>query len=136
MTWKLGRRVFAAGLLTMSAVGVAEPWPSAADTNFPSAAGDSEPLNAAGVVEALQRDGEPVPNPIDTTAQECPNAGCRHAVVTDTLRIKSFATFSQAQWYAMTHGLPRFATIVVEFAPPLSPRQRDDYLSAMQRLVP
>lgn len=111
-----------------------EPWPSGADANPASSL--SEPLTAAGVVTALERDGEAVPNPIDTTAQECPTAGCDQSIVTDTLRLKSFATFSQAEWYAMNNRLQRFATIVVEFAPPLSQEERDGYLAALDRLVP
>ncbi|KDF00946.1 hypothetical protein Y900_018910 [Mycolicibacterium aromaticivorans JS19b1 = JCM 16368] len=85
---------------------------------------------------ALTADGVAVPNPIDTTAQECPAAGCEQAIVTDTLRVKSFATVRQAKWYSVTAGLPRFANIVVEFAPPLTAAERDGYLEAIGRLLP
>jgi hypothetical protein len=95
-----------------------------------------EPLTAAGLVAALTAEGVAVPNPIDTTAQECPAAGCTQAVVTDTMRVKSFATVPQARWYAMTHHLPRFANIVVEFAPPLTTAERDGYLEAIGQLLP
>ncbi|ORB50127.1 hypothetical protein BST42_20470 [Mycolicibacterium rhodesiae] len=95
-----------------------------------------EPLTAAGLVAALTADGVAVPNPIDTTAQECPAAGCEQSIVTDTLRVKSFATVRQAKWYSVAAGLPRFANIVVEFAPPLTVGERDVYLEAIGRLLP
>ncbi|WP_142391436.1 hypothetical protein [Mycobacterium sp. ENV421] len=95
-----------------------------------------EPLTAGGLVAALTADGVAVPNAIDTTAQECPAAGCEQAIVTDTLRVKSFATVRQAKWYSVAAGLPRFANIVVEFAPPLTVAERDGYLEAIGRLLP
>ncbi len=95
-----------------------------------------EPLTAAGLVAALAAEGVAAPNPVDTTAQECPVAGCQQALVTDTMRVKSFATVSRAKWYALTHRLPRFANIVVDFAPPLTTAQCDGYLAAIARLLP
>ncbi|MBI3690248.1 MAG: hypothetical protein HY239_06200 [Mycolicibacterium aromaticivorans] len=95
-----------------------------------------EPLTAEGLVAVLTQEGLAVPNLIDTTAQECPAAGCEQAIVTDTLRVKSFATVGQAKWYSVTAGLPRFANIVVEFAPPLTAGERDGYLEAIGRLLP
>lgn len=95
-----------------------------------------EPLTAAALVAVLTAEGVAVPDPIDTTAQECPAAGCQQAVVTDTMRVKSFATVTRAEWYAVAHDLPRFANIVVEFAPPLTAAQRNGYLAAIGRLLP
>lgn len=95
-----------------------------------------EPLTAAGLVAALVAQGVAEPNPIDTTAQECPTAGCQQALVTDTMRVKSFATVPRAKWYAMSRRQPRFANIVVEFAPPLTPAQCDGYLATIARLLP
>lgn len=101
-----------------------------------NAATGHEPLTATGLVAALAGEGIAVPNPIDTTAQECPAAGCVQAVVTDTMRVKSFAAFPQARWYAAMRGLPRFGNIVVEFAPPLTAGQRGADLDAIGRLLP
>src|SRR5260370_22275721 len=40
--------------------------------------------SAAGVVQAMANAGIPVPRPVDTTAQECPAAGCEQSIGTDT----------------------------------------------------
>ena len=101
-----------------------------------SAATGREPLTAMGLVSALAAEGMAVPNPIDTTSQECPAAGCGQAVVTDTMRVKSFPVIQQARWYAASQRLPRFGNIVVEFAPPLSTAQCDGYLEAIGGLLP
>lgn len=101
-----------------------------------NAATGREPLTAAGLVAALTAEGVAAPNPLDTTTQECPSAGCQQAIVTDTMRIKSFTSLPQARWYSLTHRLPRFGNIVVEFAPPLTAEERDGYLEAIGRLLP
>lgn len=124
-----GYRVIAAAALAL-VVSIAIEQPTT------TAATGDEPLTAAGLVSALAREGVAVPTPIDTTTQECPAAGCQQAIVTDTMRVKSFAGFSEAAWYAATRGLPRFGNIVVEFAPPLTPEQRESYLEAIGRLLP
>ncbi|WP_264001171.1 hypothetical protein, partial [Mycolicibacterium gadium] len=109
---------------------------TALHTPSASAGTGHEPLTAAGLVAALQSEGVAAPNPIDTTAQECPAVDCSQAIVTDTMRVKSFLTVPQAKWYAVRRGLPRFANMVIEFAPPLTSAQRDDYLQAIGRLLP
>src|SRR4051812_4885442 len=78
--------------------------------------GELGALTARGLVDALAEAGFAVPNPLDTTAQVCPAAGCDQSIVTDTLRIKSFANTSGAQSYAGDHGLFQVETIVVAFA--------------------
>lgn len=75
------------------------------------------------LVEALDRAGLPAHNPLDTTASECRSTPCLQSIVTDTVRIKSFATTRQAQTYAAGRHLFQVATIVVAFAPPLKPAQ-------------
>lgn len=108
---------------------------AATEAPRPTTAGH-EPLTAAALVDVLAAEGVAVPNPIDTTAQECPAAGCQQAVVTDTMRVKSFASLARAERYAVARRLPRFANIVVEFAPPLTAAQRDGYLAAIGQLLP
>src|SRR5262249_12000234 len=84
--------------------------------------GGGEPAQqtAWGVVRALSRAGSAATNPLDTTAHECPSAGCRQSVVTDQLRVKSFATPKLASQFASARGLNHVGTVVVTFAPPLS----------------
>lgn len=92
-------------------------------------------LTARGVVDALNRTGFTAPNPLDTTAQECPAAGCDQSIVTDTLRVKSFATTARAQSYAGDKGLYQVETIVVAFAPPISKADQGRYWAHIQALV-
>jgi hypothetical protein len=90
-------------------------------------AGELGSLTAHGIVAALQSSGFAAPNPVDTTAQECPTAGCDQSVVTDTLRVKSFSSTAAAQSYAADNGLFQTGTIVVAFAPPVTPADQDRY---------
>jgi hypothetical protein len=99
-------------------------------------AGDNGSTHTAwGLVRALSRAGFATTNPLDTTADECRAAGCRQSVVTDQLRVKSFATASEAARFAAAHGLDHIATLVVTFAPPLSPAERAGYWTEIARLV-
>jgi hypothetical protein len=98
-------------------------------------AGELNALTARGVVDALAGEGFAVPNPLDTTAQECPAAGCDQSIVTDTLRVKSFPTTAAAQTYAEDSGLQQVQTIVVRFAPPVPKADRDRYWAQIQALV-
>ncbi len=91
--------------------------------------------DASDIVHALQRAGLAVPNALDTTAQECPVAGCDQAVVTDTLRVKSFATAQLAMRYAAARGLDHAGTVVVSFAPPVSAPERARYWQEIQKLI-
>lgn len=97
--------------------------------------GELGALTARGVVDALGKTGFAVPKPVDTTAQECPEAGCDQSVVTDTLRVKSFATTARAQGFALDHGLRQVETVVVEFAPPLTQAEQDRYWAQIQALM-
>jgi hypothetical protein len=97
--------------------------------------GEMSALTARGVVDALDRSGFAVPNPLDTTAQECPAAGCEQSIVTDTLRVKSFRTTAQAQTYAADRGLDQVATVVVAFAPPVSKDEQARYWAQIQMLM-
>ena len=97
--------------------------------------GELGALTARGLVDALDKTGFAVPNPLDTTAQECPSAGCNQSIVTDTLRVKSFSTTSRAQTYAGSHGLFQVETIVVAFAAPVSQAEQDRYRTQIQILV-
>lgn len=92
-------------------------------------------LTAHGMVVALGEKGFAVTNPVDTTAQECPDAGCDQAIVTDTLRIKSFTTTARAETYAADHGLFQVQTIVVAFAPPVPDAEQVRYRAQIQTLM-
>lgn len=87
------------------------------------------------MVNALADAGLAVPNAVDNTAQECPAAGCRQSIVTDTLRVKSFPTAAQAENYAAARGLHRRGRIVVTFAPPLTEAERISYRQALEGLA-
>jgi hypothetical protein len=110
----------------------AAPSPLAADA---TEGGELDALTARGVVDALGRQGFAVPNPLDTTAQECPFAGCDQSIVTDTLRIKSFRTTAAAQTYAERTGLQQVQTIVVKFAPPVPKVEQDRYWAQIRALI-
>lgn len=97
--------------------------------------GELNALTARGVVDALHRAGFAAANPVDTTAQECPDAGCDQSIVTDTLQVKSFSTTGRAQKYAATQGLFQVGTVVVEFAPSVPQSERERYRAQLQRVV-
>jgi hypothetical protein len=97
--------------------------------------GELNALTARGVVNALNRTGFAAAKPVDTTAQECPAAGCDQSIVTDTLRVKSFQTTARAQAYAGDHGLDQVETIVVAFAPPVPKAEQARYWAQIQSLV-
>lgn len=84
-------------------------------------------VSAWDVVRALSHAGLRADNALDTTAQECPGAGCDQAVVTDELRVKSFDGPSRAHSYASARGLEWVGSIVVAFAPPMPPPEREAY---------
>ena len=92
-------------------------------------------LTARGIVNALTKMGFEASNPIDTTAQECPAAGCDQSMVTDTVSVKSFATTGEAEIYAQERGLDQVETIVVSFAPPVPLPQRIWYWLAIKKFV-
>jgi hypothetical protein len=92
-------------------------------------------LTARSLVSELAMAGFSVPNPLDTTAQDCSTAGCEQSIVTDTLRVKSFSTSAQAERYAAPRGLYQVETIVVSFAPPISESEQTRYRTEIQRLV-
>jgi hypothetical protein len=97
--------------------------------------GELSVMTPRRLVEALDRAGLPAPNPMDTTAFECKSTPCLQAIVTDTVRVKSFATTRQAQTYAADRGLFQVATIVVAFAPPLNPAQQRRYRAEIPELL-
>lgn len=98
-------------------------------------AGEMLAPTAREIVEELGSLGFAVLNPLDTTAQECPRAGCDQSIVTDTLRVKSFPTTGKAQIYAADRRLDQVETIVVSFAPPVSQVERDRYWAQIEKLV-
>jgi hypothetical protein len=103
---------------------------------LPSAGnGELRKQTAWGVVRALTRAGFGAANPLDTTAYECPSAGCQESVVTDQLRVKSFASPQLASRYATARGLNCVGTIVVSFAPPLAENERQKYWAEVVRLA-
>jgi hypothetical protein len=91
-------------------------------------------LTASDVIDRLARNGFASFHPVDTTVQECRTAGCEQAFVTDTLRIKSFATSTEARRYAAPRNLKQVGTIAVLFAPPLSDNERQIYWAEIVRI--
>ena len=68
------------------------PPPAAAQSmTAATRAGPLGALTAHGLVQALTDSGLEMRNPVDTTEQECRAVGCLQSVVTDRLRIRSFA---------------------------------------------
>ncbi|MDQ2637184.1 MAG: hypothetical protein M3Y83_09940 [Actinomycetota bacterium] len=135
----------AVALLALSAC--AEPAPSTGPPPATSSA-DSQPLGASTernahaqpltadeVIRGLSRAGLAAPHPVDTTAQECDFAQCEQSVVTDTLRVKSFATPAQAMQYAVPRGLKHVGPVTVSFPPHMPQAERQKYWSAIAALV-
>ncbi len=114
--------------------------PPSASTSGPISAtatrgGELQAPTARGIVDELAKLGFEVPNPQDTTAQECPAAGCDQSIVTDILRVKSFPTTGRAETYAKDRGLDQVETIVVSFAPPIPQAEQDRYWAQIEKLV-
>lgn len=97
--------------------------------------GELHALTAAGVIDAITKAGLPAPNPLDTTAQDCPRIGCMQSIVTDTVAVKSFETAGQAARFALPRGLFQVATVVVSFAPVLTEAERARYQAQLPMLV-
>ena len=97
--------------------------------------GELRKQTAWGVVRGLTRAGFAAANPLDTTAYECPSAGCQESVVTDQLRVKSFSSPQLASRYATARGVNCVGTIVVSFAPPLPESERQKYWAEVVRLA-
>jgi hypothetical protein len=102
---------------------------------LPDRQGEMAELTAKGLVDALNEAGFAAPNPVNATAQDCPAIGCVQSVVTDTLRARSFATTGQAEIYARDHDLFQVTTIVVTFAPPMTPADQDRYQAEIKKLL-
>jgi hypothetical protein len=136
--------VLTAAVVLMSAC-ASQPAAPAGTTSAPAAAvpagalpdrqGEMAELTAKGLVDALNQAGFAAPNPVNATAQDCPAIGCVQSVVTDTLRARSFATTGQAEIYARDHDLFQVTTIVVTFAPPMTPADQDRYQAEIKKLV-
>ncbi|MCV7221851.1 hypothetical protein [Mycolicibacterium elephantis] len=145
-----GRSVTAAGaaVLVLALGACAEPAPPTGTPTTTSSADSSQPLGASTsgqapapvltvdeVLRALNRAGLPAPNPVDTTAQECGAAQCEQSVVTDTLRVKSFASPAQAAQYAVPRRIKHVGTVTVSFPPHLPPAEQQRYWSVISALV-
>ena len=87
------------------------------------------------IVDNLVRSGQAVHNPVDTTAVDCPDAGCAQAVTSDRFQVMSFATTGAAQRYAGTHESRQVETIVVNFSPADPESERDALWSQITRMV-
>ncbi|MBB3603054.1 hypothetical protein FHT40_002715 [Mycolicibacterium sp. BK556] len=129
-----------AGCSTGASTPVAGPQSSAAKSTSSAGAlanrhGEVGAPTARALVDKLNEAGFAAPNPLDTTAQDCRVAGCVQSVVTDTVRVMSFATTGQAQIYAANRNLYQVTTIVVEFAPPLTHSDQLRYQVEIQKLV-
>jgi hypothetical protein len=119
-----------------SAASSATTSPATAQSENPATrAGALGALTAHGLVEALEDSGLEMHNPVDTTRQECREIGCLQSVVTDRLRIRSFAETGQAQKYAGEAGARQLETVVVTFAPVVSDAERERYWSEIVKLV-
>lgn len=140
LVWLIAGTLTAAGC-THATQDTSPPSGSVAPLSGPTAGplanqeGHTTSWTARAVVNALADAGLAVPNAVDNTAQECPSAGCRQSIVTDTLRVKSFSTAAQAETYAAPRGLHRTGRIVVAFAPPLTEAERIRYRQALQGLA-
>lgn len=125
----------------------AEPAPPTGTPPATSSA-DSRPLGAStngqapaptltvdDVLRALNRAGLPAPHPVDTTAQECGAAQCEQSVVTDTLRVKTFASAAEAAQYAVPLGLKHIGPVTVSFPPHMPKPEQQRYWSVITALV-
>jgi hypothetical protein len=92
-------------------------------------------MTPRALVDALDHAGLPVPNPLDTTTTECQSTPCLQSIVTDTVRIKSFASTGEAQTFAADRNLYQVATIVVSFAPPLTAAEQQRFRVAIPELL-
>lgn len=97
--------------------------------------GEMQAPTARGVVDELVKLGFETPNPQDTTAQDCPAAGCDQSIVTDVFRVESFPTTGRAEIYAKDRGLDQDETIVVSFAPPVPQAEQDRYWAQIEKIV-
>ncbi|HKV22890.1 MAG TPA: hypothetical protein VJR50_27955 [Mycobacterium sp.] len=100
------------------------PQPAAADAS-----------TALGVIDALDRAGFAVPNPLDTTKQVCPRLGCLQSIVSDTVRISSFPTSAQAHRSMLPGADSQVGRFVVRFAPPMSEERKAQYWSKIRTMV-
>lgn len=105
----------------------------ASSTQAQHADGTRVLLTASDVIRGLQERGLSIVRPIDATAQMCPEAGCTQAIVTDRMRVKSFASSREARRYADAHGGRQVATVVVTFGTTVSPAERERYWSAIAK---
>ena len=97
---------------------------------------NDELISARAVVAALALRGYLVPNMLDVTDQICPTVGCAQVLVTDTLRVTSFASPDAATDYAQERGLRHRQNIVVAFPPVMTASDQDKYWSAIVRIFP
>jgi hypothetical protein len=109
--------------------------PTAQSEGLATRGGPLGALTAYGLVKALERTGLEMHSPVDTTKQECREIGCLQSVVTDRLRIRSFAETGQAQKYAGQSGARQVETLVVSFAPVVPEAEREHYWTEIVRLV-
>ncbi len=136
-----------AAVLLLSLGACAEPAPPAGPPPATSSA-DSQPLGAStdgaapapalsadDVIRALTRAGLAAPHPVDTTAQECDAAQCEQSVVTDTLRVKSFASPVRAMQYAVPRGIKHVGPVTVSFPPHMPQAEQQRYWSVITALV-
>jgi hypothetical protein len=111
------------------------PTPSVSAGALPDRQGELGELTAKGLIDALNQAGIPAPNPVNATAQDCPTAGCNQSVVTDTISVKSFDTTGKAEIYAKDRDLFQVTSLVVSFAPPMTPAEQDRYRAEIQKLA-
>lgn len=110
-----------------------EPAPAAPTSQSPApGAGTS---TARALVDALARDGQPVLDPVDTTAVDCKDAGCAQAITTDRFRVLSFPSTGAAQRYAADHGMRQIGILAVDFSPAVPDTERDEIWTEITRLV-
>jgi hypothetical protein len=120
---------------TPSVLGSSSSAADAASRATATRRGELNGLTAQGLVDELARAGFATPHPLNTTAQECPKAGCEQSIITDMFRVKSFETTGAAEKYAVPRGLDQVGTIVVAFAPPLPDSERQRYWQEMVKLA-
>lgn len=95
----------------------------------------AETSTAGAVVDHLQNDDHVLLHPMDTTASDCPRAGCAQAIGTDRFTIMSFSGTGAAQRYAADHGFRQIASVVVDFSPTVSEQERDRLWAEISRMI-
>lgn len=92
-------------------------------------------VTARHLVNTLESSGQAVLHPTDTTSADCGSVGCAQAITTDRFRLLSFGTTGAAQKYGADRGLKQVENVVISFAPPVPPAERESIWTAIVKAV-